>query len=228
MSKVVGILGGISPASTSQYYRKIIDLYFQLHQNYYYPEIIIYSLDFQKFTDMENAEDSTAYVAYILDGLNALVKAGADFVIMAANSPHAVYDELVKEINVPIISIVEVTARKAQEQGLKKLLLLGIAFTMQSTFYQDVFAKYDMRVTTPNAEQQKEIDDIIFKELVVNNFQDDTRERLLEVIDGYQVDGVILGCTELPLILTQDIAPVILLDTLGLHVEAALNLALET
>jgi len=153
------------------------------------------------------------------------VAAGADFIIMAANSPHAVYDELITKIHVPLISIIETTVQKAQKQGLEKLLLLGIAFTMQSTFYQDVFAKYGMQVITPNAEQQKEIDDIIFGELVVNDFRDETRKRLLEIIDGYPVDGVILGCTELPLILKQDNTPVVLLDTLNLHVEAALKLA---
>lgn len=228
MAKTIGILGGISPASTAQYYRAIIDLYYQRKQDYYYPEIVIYSLDFQRFTDFEDNQDTEGYIAEILKGIHALERAGADFVLMAANSPHAVYPQLAAAIDVPLLSIVEVTAKETKALGLKKVLLLGIAFTMESSFYQDTFRDHGLTVIVPNADHRREVNAIIFDQLVLNQFLDSTRQRLLEIIDAYDVDGVILGCTELPLILKQSDSPLALLDTLHLHAAAALDYALES
>jgi aspartate racemase len=228
MTKTIGILGGISPASTAQYYRTIIDLYYQRKQDSYYPEIVIYSLNFQRFTDFENAQDTEGYIAEILKGIQALERAGADFVLMAANSPHAVYPQLVEESRLPLLSIVEVTAQKAQELGLKRLLLLGIAFTMESGFYQGTFQCRNMTVIPPNSDHRRAVNAIIFDELVVNQFREATRKRLLGIIDHYDIDGVILGCTELPLILKQADTATVLLDTLYLHASAALDYALES
>lgn len=227
MAKRIGILGGISAESTAAYYDRIIRSYYERCENYRYPEIVIFSLNFQRFTDLENLGDRAGYVAEIMGGIRALEAAGVDFVLMAANSPHAVFGEVATRATVPMLSIVEVTAREAQAKDLRKLLLLGIKFTMQSSFYRDAFAGMGMTVSTPSEAEQNEIEGIIFDELTRGLFRDSSRARLLEIIEGHSVDGVILGCTELPMLLSQVDTRVPLLDTLELHTRAALDYALE-
>jgi aspartate racemase len=226
-AKKIGILGGISPESTLKYYEHIIKQYYARYKNYYYPEIVIYSLNFQHFTDIENSGNRADYIDEIMTGVTALQKAKVDFIIMAANSPHAVFEEVERLATVPFLSIVSVTADQAQRQGLKHLLLTGIKFTMQSSFYATACQERGIQVTTPTVEEQDEIDRIIFEELTIGLFRTESKSKLLSIINNYQVDGVILGCTELPLILTQQEAAVPLLNTLELHAEAALDYALE-
>ena len=118
--KKIGILGGISSASTIDYYRKLMDLHYAKHHDYYYPEITIESLNFQYFTDLENTNAMEEYRAYILQGIRNLEAAGADLIIMAANSPHSVFSDIKPLAKVPMISIVEAVAREAQARGMKR------------------------------------------------------------------------------------------------------------
>ena len=228
MSKRIGILGGISAESTLRYYDRIIKGYFERRRDYYYPEVVIFSLNFQRFTDFEDRGHRDGYVAEIMSGVRALERAGAEFVVMAANSPHAVFEEVEGLSNVPLLSIVNVTAEHAGRMGLRKLLLLGIKFTMQSSFYQDGCREYGIEITVPAGEDQDRINRIIFEELARGIVRDGSREELLGVIKGRPADGVILGCTELPLILRQEDSPVPLLDTLELHAAAALDFSLSS
>ena len=225
--KKIGILGGMSYESTIKYYDLILQKYYDRYQDYYYPEILIYSLNFQKVIDYELGDDERIYVDYLMEGINSLQKGGVDFIVMAANSPHAVYDDLVQLSKIPILSIVKATAERAQQENLKKLLLLGIKFTMQSSFYQEFFAKSDMEVITPSDSEQDIINKIIFDELVIGKFTKESKQMLLKIVNDYKVDAVILGCTELPLILQQNDTDLILLDTVELHVEAVLKYCLN-
>jgi aspartate racemase len=225
--KRIGILGGISHESTAVYYQRLHAEYFARRQDYYYPEVIVYSLNFQRFTDYEDRGEMGPYVEYILQGLDALQRAGADFALMAANSPHAVFPQVAAQTTLQLLSIVEVTAQAAQVRGLRRLLLLGIRFTMQATFYADVCARYGIDVITPDTDEQNIINRIIFEELVVGNFRAESRQLLLRIIEQYAVDGVILGCTELPLLLRASDTTTPLLDTLTLHVKAAVDYALN-
>jgi aspartate racemase len=213
-SKRIGILGGMSYESTIKYYDLILQKY---------PEIIIFSLNFQKVIDYELGDNKAKYIEYLMSGVRALENAGASFILMAANSPHVVFEDLEKVSKLPLISIVKSTAQYAKEKSMQKLLLIGIKFTMQSTFYQNSFKKLGMEVITPTNEEQDEIDKIIFDELVIGYFKQESKGKLLQIINAYKVDGVILGCTELPLILNQKDVDVILLDTVELHTEAALK-----
>lgn len=226
MAKRIGILGGISAESTAEYYVRIIRGTHSRRQDDHYPEVVIFSLDFQRFTELENSDNRAGYIAEILTGIRALERAGVDFILMAANSPHVVFDQIQEQAAVPLLSIVEVTANEARARCLGRLLLLGIKFTMQASFYQDACRKLGMEVITPVEPEQDEVDRIIFEELARGIFRDASRTRLLDIIGTYAVDGVILGCTELPLILKPGDAPVALLDTLDLHVQAALDYAL--
>jgi len=225
--KKIGILGGMSYESTIKYYDMILQKYYERYQDFHYPEILIYSLNFQKVIDYELGDDEGIYIDYLMTGINSLQKGGVDFIIMAANSPHAVYEDLIQLSKIPILSIIKATAEKAQQENLKKLLLLGIKFTMQSSFYQEFFAKSDMEVITPSDTEQDIINDIIFDELVIGKLTKESKNMLLKIVNAYEVDAVILGCTELPLILQQNDTDVILLDTVELHVEAALKYCLN-
>jgi len=225
--KKIGILGGMSYESTIKYYDLLLQKYYDENNDYNYPEILIYSLNFQKVIDYELGNETPKYVDYLMSGINSLQNGGADFIVMAANSPHAVYDDLVQKAEVPILSIVEATAEKALEMGLNKLLLIGIKFTMQSSFYQRIFENSNMQVITPEDIEQDLIDQIIFDELVIGKFKNESKQKLLEIIHNYEVDGVILGCTEIPLMLHKNDTNIKLLDTIEIHVEATLKFAMR-
>lgn len=219
----IGILGGMSYESTLKYYDLILQKYYDRFNDYNYPEIVIFSLNFQKVINYELGDDKEKYIEYLMTGIKSLEKSGVSFIIMAANSPHAIYEELEKSSEVPFLSIVKATISKAKQENMKKLLLLGIKFTMQSTFYQEHSKKFGIEVITPTDEEQDEINSIIFDELVIGFFKQESKQRLLQIINEYKVDGVILGCTELPLILNQKDTDIKLLDTVELHTEETLN-----
>lgn len=226
MTKRIGILGGISHESTISYYELILKKYYQRAGDYYYPEIVIFSLDFQRFTDYEDKRQTEPYIAYIMEGVQALQNAGVDFIAMSANSPHSVAPAIKAQAQVPLLSIVDVTLQAARQQGLHKLLLLGIKYTMQSTFYQDAGRNLGIEVLVPDEPQQDEINRIVFEELSLRQIKVESRATLLKIIGGFSVDGVILGCTELPLMLRSEDASVPLLDTVDLHTAAILDYAL--
>ena len=226
VKKRIGIIGGISAASTAQYYKTITGMYFEQNHDYYYPEIIIYSLDFQYFTDLENERKTGEYIEYILGAARSLEKAGADFIAMAANSPHSVFEEVSGKAGVPMLSIVEATAKAASARGIKKALLTGIKYTMQSDFYQKGFQKRGIEILVPDESHQNQINDIIFNELVINHISGETRKKFLDIVNSYTVDGIILGCTELPLLISQEHTKLKVLDTLELHCAAILKEAI--
>ena len=229
--KKLGILGGISAASTIDYYRKITELYYDKFHNYYYPEITIESLDFQYFTDLEDTNNMPEYKDYIIQGIRNLESAKCDVIIMSANSPHSVYDDVMPYAKVPMISIVEAVGRKAQDMGLKKILLTGIKYTMQSTFYRDGLKKYGIEVISPSESDQDLINQIIFGELVINIITKESQQLYLDIVDKYiasdQIEGVIMGCTEIPSLAANLDAPVPFLNSLQLHCEKTLDFLIE-
>lgn len=227
MKKKIGIIGGISHESTMKYYELIHQKYYEQNNDYYYPEVVIYSLDFQKFTNFEDNNNMKGYIEYILSGVRSLINAGVDLIIMAANSPHSVYEEIKEYSEVPMISIAEVTAKNVKKRGVKKLLLLGIKYTMQSSFYQNVCKKYGIEIVVPVEKEQDRVNEIIFDELTIGMKKDESKAELLNIINKYNVEGVILGCTELPLIIKAGDTDMKVFNTLELHVEAALNYAME-
>jgi aspartate racemase len=226
--KRIGILGGMSYESTIKYYDLILRKYYEKFNDYNYPEIVIFSLNFQKVSDYEISGEKDEYIKYLMSGVNALENSGVNFIIIAANSAHAVYEELQELSEITILSILKATAERAKQLNMKKLLLLGIKFTMQSTFYQEYCQKLGIEIITPSNEDQDIIDKIIFNELVIGFFKQESKMILIHIIEKYfDVDGVILGCTELPLILDQKDTKKVLLDTLELHVDATFDFYLK-
>lgn len=224
--KTLGIIGGIGPESTMDYYRQIIAAYREQKQDGSYPPIIINSIDLNKVRDLVTANVLTDLTAHLVAEVRRLARAGADFGLLAANTPHIVFDDLRRRSPIPLISIVEATCDAAKALGLKKLGLLGTRFTMQGRFFSDVFARAGITLTVPAADEQDYVHDKYMDELVNGIFLPETREGLLDIIGRLRkrerIDGVILGGTELPLILRdvsgQDIP---FLDTTQIHVRAA-------
>jgi aspartate racemase len=224
--KTLGIIGGLGPESTLDYYQRIIALYRERTGDGHYPEFVIVSVDLRKGLDFMDANDLSAMAKFLLQGIDKLARAGADFGIISANTPHIVFDEVAPKSPIPLISIVEATRAAAKMQNLKRLALIGTRYTMQSDFYPKVFARESMELFVPEPHDQDYIHDKYMNELVPGKFLAETGAGLLAIVDRMKItkdiDGVILAGTELPLILRDPLHNGMpFLDTTKIHVEAA-------
>lgn len=190
--------------------------------------MIINSIDNKKLVDWFTANE-LAQVADFLEGeIERLARAGADFALIAANTPHLVFDELQKRARIPLLSIVAATCDAAATAGLRRLALFGTRFTMQAPLFPDAFARREMAIVMPNEAEQAFIHRKYMGELFVGTILDETRAALLEIVEAMrqrdEVDGLILGGTELSLILREPMAAgVPVLDTTQIHVDAAVE-----
>jgi aspartate racemase len=221
--KTVGIIGGIGPESTIEYYRLIIDSYREHKQDSDYPHIIINSIDLKRMIELIEANDLARLTERLVDEIRKLARAGADFGLLAANTPHIVFDEIRRQSPIPLLSIVEATREAAKTLGLKKVGLFGTRFTMQARFYPEVFSRDGMTIVLPDAGEQEYIHEKYMGELLKNIFLPETRERLLTIVDRMRerdgIEGLILGGTELPLILREvKDRGIPFLDTTRIHV----------
>jgi aspartate racemase len=222
----IGIIGGIGPETTVEYYRRILDLYRRRNPDGSAPYIIINSLDMKKPVEMLTANKLEELAAFLSEEVETLARAGAAFALVAANTPHLVFDAIARQSRIPLISIVKATADAAKAAGLKRLALLGTRFTMQASFYPDALAAREIEVILPNEEEQVYIHAKYMDELVPGIILPETRDRLMNIIkslkDRAHIDGAILGGTELSLILRDEtVFAVRILDTTQIHVEAA-------
>lgn len=219
----VGMVGGLGPESTIDYYRRILEAW-EREDPSTTPSIVIDSLDVRRALHLV-ATDLTALTDYLLASLSRLAGAGVDFAVMTANTPHIVFDELAPRSPVPLLSIVEVCAEEARQRGLTRLALLGTRFTMEGSFYPTVCARYGVAVVRPKDIDLAWVHERYVGELLKGEFREETRLRFISLVsrlrDQEGVDGIILGGTELPLLLsTSVIAGVPALDTTALHVAA--------
>jgi aspartate racemase len=226
--KTLGLIGGIAPESTIAYYRLLVDSYRQKDPNGNYPSIIINSINLKRVVSMMETNALADLTEYLWREVQKLANAGADFGLLASNTPHIVFDELRRQSPLPLLSIVEATCAAAKVLRLKRLGLFGTRFTMQARFYPEVFARDEMTLVTPNRHEQDYIHDIYMRELINGIFLPETRERLLQIVERMKneenIHGLILGGTELPLILRDDTYNKIpLLDTARIHVEQAVR-----
>jgi aspartate racemase len=226
--KTVGIVGGLGPESTIDYYRSIIALYRQKVEDASYPSIIIVSLDVDKALRLVTANDLPQLAEYFAGSIRKLAAAGADFALLSANTPHVVFNEVRRLSPIPLISIVEATCEEVVRRGLKRVSLLGTRFTMSGRFYPDISEKCGIVLVPPSEEEQAYIHDKYVHELINGVFLPETRNRLLEIIATQKqrdrIQGVILAGTELPLILrAESVEGIPLLDTTQIHVQAAVS-----
>lgn len=231
--KTLGIVGGLGPESTIDYYRQLIDRYREQNPDGSFPSILINSMNAKKLVDAMTANALDEVRALLLAAVQTLARAGADFALIAANTPHIVFDDLSPQSPLPLLSIVECTCRSAQAMGLTKVGLFGTRFTMQGQFYPKVFSRQGIELIMPDAGDQDYVHEKYMGELFKGIFLPETRAGLLAVVDRMKasagIQGLILGGTELPLILRDNGKRGIpFLDTTRIHVEAAVQRMLES
>jgi aspartate racemase len=225
--KTLGIVGGIGPESTIEYYRRMVASYHKITDGSY-PHIILNSINLTEMLAMLSANQLPELTRFLLGHIEALARAGADFAVIAANSPHLVFADVERASPIPLISIVQATANLAKLLSLKKLALFGAKFTMQASFYPDVFSHYGISLAVPNAQEQDYIHEKYFGELVHGTVLPETRQRLERIVEAMRfrdaIEGLIVGGTELSLIFREpEVSGIPVLDTTQIHVEAAVT-----
>jgi aspartate racemase len=225
--KTIGMVGGIGPESTIDYYRLLIAAYRERHPDGSYPAIVVNSVDLKTVLDLVAAGERTRLVEFLGGAVEALARAGAEVGFLASNTPHLVFDELARRSPIPLVSIVASTREQASALGLKRVGLFGTRFTMQASFYVDAFAAAGIEVLAPQPEEQDYIHEKYLGELVAAILLPQTRTGLLTIAQlmkiRHGIEALILGGTELPLILrgASDIG-IPFLDTAQIHVKAVM------
>ncbi len=229
--KKIGLVGGIAPESTIDYYRRLLAGYRELRPDDGQPAIIINSIDLKKMLGLVGAGQLEELTEYLAEEVGRLAKAGAEVGALASNTPHIVFDRIIRRSPIPLVSIVEATAAQAKALGVRRLGLFGTRFTMQGRFYPEVFSREGLVIVAPPGEELDFVHDKYINELAAAKFLPQTRESLLAIArrmrerDG--IEALILGGTELPLLLTDSTpAGIPFLDTTQIHVEAILKEAL--
>jgi len=217
--KKIGIIGGLSPESTLYYYEKFVEFSRKMFSPSYYPEVVIYSVNFGEFEKV----DWDKRTRILVNAATSLAKAGAEIIGIAANTPHKVFPFVKKSVNVKMISIIDVVGKEANRRNLRKLLLLGTKITMEEGFYAAELKKFGIEAITPEEDERKEVDRIIREELTFRDFK--SKNYLVKLIEKYSnaVDGVILGCTEIPLVIKEKDVSIPVLDSATLHVRALIE-----
>jgi aspartate racemase len=225
-SKLIGIIGGIGPESTIDYYRQFVSIYRERRPEGGYPPVIINSIDLARVLKLVGSRDLAGLTAYLLEEIHRLARAGATHGLLSSNTPHIAFDEIAAASPIPLISIVETACRAAVERRLRIVGLFGTRFTMRGGFYQRVFAREGITVAIPEPGDQEFIHETYLNELVNGIVRTQTRERYIAIARRMKaeqgIEALILGGTELPLLLRGAIdIGVTLLDTAHLHVERA-------
>jgi aspartate racemase len=230
--KTIGIIGGLGPESTVDYYKGIIRTFQDRYGDLTYPEIVVYSTDVNKLLGLVEAEEWKKLVDWLVARVQSVHSAGADFAVIGANTAHIVFNEVESRSPIPMLSIVNETCRRAESLGLEKPGLMGTGFTMKSDFFQKPFYKKGITVVVPDEEDQKYIHDKLMSEIELGIINNSTKEGLLAIvnkmIEQHSIDSVILGCTELPLILDRDEFGIPFLNTTAIHVKSIVEYCINT
>ena len=224
--KRIGILGGVSAESTVSYYQTITREFIRRHGHAGYPEILIYSVSFAEYAELQHTGRWDELAARMVEVFRALAQAGADFGLIAANTLHIVFEQVAARSPIPLISIVDATAKAVSTAGFTTVGLLGTRFTMEGGFYVDGLARYGIRALVPGREDREIVHNIIYQELVRGELHEKSREAVLKIAEDLRAqgaEGMILGCTELPLLIKDAGLP--LFDTARIHALAALEAA---
>jgi len=226
--KKFGLVGGIGPASTLDYYKGITEGYrARVGGENNYPPLIIDSLNLAEVYDLVANKQWGPFADRFVASIGNLAAGGAEFAAMAANTAHIVFDEVQRRVALPLISIVEETCRAAGARRCRSVVIFGTAFTMSSGLYTDAFARYGIAAAVPTAEEQKVIHGIIFPHLQEGIVLPEEKRAILAIarrmIAAHGADALVLGCTELPLIIKEGDLDVPILDTTQIHIDAILD-----
>jgi len=229
--KKIGILGGMSPESTTLYYEHITRAYTARFGNYGYPEILIYSVNFQKYVDWQHSGQWPEAARDMADVLERLHGAGADFGLIATNTMHIVFEEVQRAVHMPLISIVQATAESILAAGLRSVGLLGTIFTMRERFFREGLERCGIAAHVPAPDSQQLMNDVIYQELCRGLIRPESRRLFLDIIERLRVQGaqgIVLGCTEIPLLVEPQHCDLPLFNTSLLHAAKALDFAVQS
>ena len=221
--KKLGMIGGTGPESTVDYYQSIISRFQEdTGSKESLPELLIYSINMYKIFDLLQNNQEEELAEYLAAAVLSLERAGADFAVISANTPHIVFDKVQQKVNIPMISIVEESYRTAHQLEIHKIGLLGTKFTMENDFFKEPFTANGKEIFVPNEEDQQFIHEKIVKELEQGIVNEETKKEFLVIaermIEQHDIEGLILGCTELPMIFKPQDLDIPQLNTVEIHV----------
>jgi aspartate racemase len=228
--KTIGLIGGMSWESSLEYYRIVNETIKAKLGGLHSAKSILYSVDFAEIERMQHRDGWQEAAQVLIDAAGSLEKGGADFVVLCTNTMHKVADDIQAHIHIPFLHIADATARQIKSSGINKVGLLGTRFTMEEDFYKSrLTQKYGLEVIIPNADAREIVHRVIFDELVVGDIRQDSRKHYLDIIqhlvDG-GAEGIILGCTEIGLLVHDGDCRAPLFDTTRIHAVAAVEYAL--
>ena len=225
--KKVGIIGGIGPMSTLDYYSGIINGVRAKTKDENYPEILINSINMTKMLILISDDNWESIIDLLLVAIKDLAAAGADFAAIASNTPHIVFDKVQRQSTLPLISIVEATCEYARTKNVKKAVVIGTRATMRSGLYTKALDKYNISAVVPSESDQMAIHNIVFPKLEDGIIVPEDKMKMLEIVESlitrHNGDALILGCTELPLMIKDNDIDIIMLNTTQIHINAIVN-----
>jgi len=228
--KTIGLIGGMSWESTVPYYRTINRVIGERLGGLHSAKIALYSVDFHEIEQLQHAARWTESGEILADAARAVRRAGADVLVLCTNTMHKVAAQVEAAVDIPLLHIADATAERVKAAGLTRIGLLGTRFTMEEAFYRGrLESRHGLSVVTPPADQRALVHDVIYDELCLGNARDKSRRAFQQVVHDLvarEVQGVILGCTEIGLLLHPEDASVPLFDTATIHAEAAALCAL--
>lgn len=220
--KKVGLVGGMSPESTMAYYHDIIYGVQQYVGYDFFPDVAVESINLFKWVELCEKKEYDKLIAYTLKPIQQLAAGGADFAVLTANTAHIIFDEVQKHSPIPLLSIVETTAVEAARRSYRKVGLLGTNFTMKNSFFKQPFYRKKIDVITPSDKDMDFIHKKIYQELVQGVVREETHQKIIAIaeklVKDKQVQSIILGCTELPMILQDGNISVPCLNTVQIHI----------
>ena len=229
--KKLGLIGGMGPESTIPYYHDIVYGVQETLGELVFPELTIESVNVFKVLGLCKEQKYDELTKYLMRAIDNLAKSGADFAALSANTPHIVFDRLKEQSPIPLISIVEATCEEAKRRGLKKIGLLGTIFTMTGDFFKTPFIEKGIEVIVPTESEKELINEKISAELELGIVKDETLTAFQQIIarmrDEDGIEAIVLGCTELPLLLNDEVSPVSCLDTMQIHIHAIVETILD-
>jgi len=221
----------MAPESTLEFYRRLTSLAEEFLPGESYPTIIIYSLNMEEFRKPLNSGNYPEAISVLSSGIQSLARAGADFAIIASNTPYMFFDELANNSPIPLLSIVSETAKEAKKRRFDRVGVYGTRFTMEGSFYQKEFGRYEIAVTVPREEDRSYIHEKTMGELAKGKVVDSTRERLAgicrKMVREEGIQALVLGSTELSLILNEEVLGIPVLDTTKISIQAVFDYSLD-
>lgn len=229
--KTIGLIGGMSWESSIEYYRIINETTKAKLGGLHSAKSVMYSVDFAEVESLQHQGRWEEAAQMLIDAAKNLENGGADFVVLCTNTMHKVAEDIQANVKIPLLHIADATAQQVKASGIQKIGLLGTRFTMEEDFYKGRLSqKYGLNVSVPNAQAREIIHRVIYNELVVGNIKQSSKTQYIDIIEqmiGQGAEGVILGCTEIGLLVHQEDSRVPLFDTTKIHAQAAVEYALQ-